>query len=126
MIYLLWVLYSMTEGAREAIYYHTRNFNVPQAELHTFYTIQRSIVLLICVMLNNSMLFIAPLAFPFFHDGMYYTMRNRLNPYIYKETWFAQSTTSTAVLTKIFTPVVRTICVFISLLLWIIINANRM
>lgn len=48
-------------------------------------------------------------AFPFFHDGLYYTGREKLSPGVYPKKWFAQSTTSTALWTKYFTPVLRTL-----------------
>jgi hypothetical protein len=118
VVYIAWVLYSIMEGAREAVFYAFRDhLKVFIYNEHILYTIQRAIVLGICAYIDPWILLSGPFAFPFFHDGAYYTMRNFLDENIYTEGWFAQSDTSTAWLTKFFTPTVRMICFVISLIL---------
>lgn len=63
------------------------------------------------------------LLFSFFHNGAMYTERHlmdkkarpRLGKWIYPKQWWDQSTTSTAVLTKLMGPVSRTIQMVIGL-----------
>jgi hypothetical protein len=54
--------------------------------------------------------------FPFFHDGMYYLTRKKIDG-IYKKGWFDQSSTSTAKSDKLhlFDPIPRTILCVLSL-----------
>lgn len=117
MIIILWILYACLEAVREAYYYHLNCISDKPIEknLHSLFTVQRSVVLLILLfpfhidvdffVLTGACFCV----FPFFHDGAFYYMRNKLNPLIYPARWFAQSTTSTAKSTKFMTPVNRTI-----------------
>lgn len=107
LILLLSISYFLLEGKREAMYYHFKN-QITGTDLkeHTLFTLQRSLFLisLLIVFLSqltpiiNSLLFIFSLSliFPYFHDGMYYLTRNKLNTFIYKKRWKDNSTTSTA------------------------------
>lgn len=114
-IFILWCLYSIMEGYREAQYYDSlwkgySKIYIEPVNLHTAYTLQRILVLgIICFTDFNWWLISLPLVFSFLHDGSYYFTRNKLNRSIYKKGWFAQSTTSTAWSTKFLTPVIRTI-----------------
>ena len=113
--YLIWVLYAVLEGAKEATLYNIRDYNKKNPfNEHIVFTIQRAVVLLLVCYIDWRMLFIAPFAFPFFHDGAYYTTRNLLNNKIYPKRWFAQSTTSSARSTDFFTPEIRTIFAIVS------------
>lgn len=87
---------------------------------HAIFTLQRGCVLLLFgfIIKWDALLFI--LMFPFIHDGMYYTRRNIMNVAIYPKKWFDQSNTSTALLTKFFTPWVRTGLFVIALILYIL------
>ena len=55
---------------------------------------------------------------PFIHDGFYYTFRHKIDR-VYPKKFFAQSKTSTAILTRFMTPVVRTLLFVVSLTLYI-------
>ena len=100
----------------EAYYYHyTAKYN-DMPNIHFLFTIIRIFYLLPVWCLTDYKAIICYIfMFPFFHDGAYYTERNRLNPDIYKKKWFAQSNTSTAKLTKYFTPIVRTVFAIIGI-----------
>lgn len=93
------VLYSLLEGMREAYMYNMtlveRNTEFNE---HIIFTAQRLLVFTLMYFNSDLWTVIALVfAFPFIHDGMYYTVRNYLNPKIYKNRWFAESKTSTAV-----------------------------
>lgn len=123
-----WIVYALFEGYREAYYWHERvtSPNKTDKDLHRIFALQRgTVILLICYGLLWP---IGPWAilsfiglscvFSFFHNGMQYLTRNKLNPYIYKKRWWDQSTTSTAKLTKFMTPFNRTWLMFLGILIW--------
>jgi len=129
LIYLLWILYAIYEGKREALYFSFKMkaaVNLKQGlktDEHITFSIQRSLVvgfaLIACFhdWLNLSIMFFALAAcFPFFHDGMYYVTRQKLDR-LYKKGWFDQSTTSVAKSDKLklFYPVQRTVLAVVSL-----------
>jgi hypothetical protein len=60
------------------------------------------------------------LSSPFWHDGFYYSKRNDLDRNMYKKRFFDQSTSSTALLTKFCTPILRTLYFLFSLIIFII------
>lgn len=128
--YLLWVLFSILEGRREAFYFsYKMKASITlqkglKTDEHVMFTIQRALVFALAAtacysnLLNTSLiLFSLMLSFPFFHDGMYYFTRNRLDG-IYSKKWFDQSTTSTAKSDKFnfFNPISRTILFGLSIL----------
>ena len=120
-ITILWMLYSFFEGMREGFYWHYKSGSNTYNE-HFMWTIQRAIVLIMCCMYSEwYFVFIAALMFPFLHDGMYYTTRNVLSRGVYPRKWLDQSTTSTAISTKYFTPKTRTLCFLLGILLIFII-----
>ena len=121
--YLIWVLFSILEGRREAFYFsYKMKASITlqkglKTDEHVMFTIQRVFVLALAAtacysnLLNTSLiLFSLMLSFPFFHDGMYYVTRHDLDG-IYNKRWFDQSTTSTAKSDKFnfFNPVSRTV-----------------
>ena len=110
-IFILWISYAILEGHREGIFFHKVEVDkVGGKILHTTWTIQRALVLGMILATNLNWWVVAlPFVFPFFHDGEYYRTRHTLNYGVYPKKWWAQSTTSTAFLTKFETPVVRTI-----------------
>jgi len=113
--YIIWVLYSMLEGIKEAFLYNLRDYNKKNPiNEHIVFTIQRAVVLILVCYIDWRIMFIAPFAFPFFHDGAYYTTRNLLNNRIYPKRWFDQSNSSTARSTDFFTAEIRTIFAVIS------------
>jgi hypothetical protein len=111
------------EAWREAIYWHVKGGGIYDTwkstpEEHTLFTVQRAIffISIIVILLTNinwllTIMFTIGLVlmFSFLHNGFYYMFRNKLNPDIYQERFFAQSTTSVAKLTKFMTPKIRTI-----------------
>jgi len=122
--FLIWALYCIIDGVRDAIFYH--HYNLHSKRLfneHIIFVIQRSMV---CFMLfylsdfNFLLLLSLTLNFSFFHNGSYYTTRHILKKKIYNydnlysKKWFAQSTTSTSFWTRYMTPLNRTILFLIS------------
>lgn len=126
VLFLLWIAYSMIEGFREATYYDiaSKEGNGIK-ELHSVFTLQRSIVIIFLSVFSfiisghASVLFINSIvfSFPFFHDNFYYVTRNNLDPNIYKKRWMDESTTSTAIIEIGF--LTRTIFVLLSLLMFV-------
>jgi len=114
---VLWFFYSLFEGLREGFYWREKKTRDNHYE-HVIWSIQRALVLIL-VSRDIIILLGCMCVFPFLHDGMYYTTRYYMNKNIYKKTFFDQSETSTAVLTKYFTPYVRLILFIIGVLLWI-------
>lgn len=102
MVYLIAILscfYALFEGVREAFYYNESVKNEKQENIHWIFFIQRGLfaVILLCAS-NYFILCFFLLTFSFLHDGAYYFTRNKLNPAIYKNGFFDDSKTSTAVL----------------------------
>jgi len=121
MIY--WILYAMLEGYREGNYWGARKTIFPYIDFHEhkLWSSQRFAVLSIVIIHINIVVAIACMfVFPFIHDGMYYLRRNMLDPDIYPKGFFDQSTTSTAILTKFFTPMVRTVCAVIGIAIYLL------
>lgn len=129
LVYLLWISFSIYEGKREAFYFSYKmkaSLQLQQTfklDEHAMFTVTRSFVaalvliasyngILDCIIILLSL----GLCFPFFHDGMYYVTRHKLDN-IYKKGWFDQSTTSTAKTDKLklFYPTSRIICFALSL-----------
>jgi hypothetical protein len=128
IVYLLWILFAVYEGKREAFYFSfkmksslTQQKSYKMDE-HGMFTIQRLFVASIaCIACYNNwvncifILLSFMACFPFFHDGMYYVTRQKLDG-IYKKGWFDQSTTSTAKSDKfhLFDPIPRTVLFVLS------------
>lgn len=108
---LVWILYSLFEGIREAYFWHYKatTKSLVKIELHPLFYMQRIIVFFILLMYIKFVwlpfiLYGLSLALiqPFFHNGMYYSLRNKIDN-TYPKGWSDQSTTSTAVMTKFLT-----------------------
>lgn len=101
---LIWITFATVEGWREALYFHCKaGRTVKTIDEHIIFTGLRLLVFGLIVMQDISLWYVflcLVLMFPFFHDGMYYTMRNELNGDVYPLRWRDWSTTSTAKLTK--------------------------
>jgi hypothetical protein len=124
---ILWILYSILEGFREGFYWHFKNISksTNNFEIHPIFASQRGIILiLIGSMLAFSIGWFAilntvgmVLIFSFFHNGSYYSTRNRIDSNVYPLKWKSQSISSTAKMTKIMTYRNRTIFMVVGLLL---------
>lgn len=128
--YLLWLIYSLVEGIREGYYWHY-TLKMKQVGIHTWFTIQRGVMLGTLALgfwffqssIPATIILVASciLAFSFIHNGAMYTTRNYLDRKskfpVYPAMWFAQSTTSTAFWTKHQTPLIRTIQFIFSIIL---------
>lgn len=98
---ILWTLYSIIEGRREAYYYQLIiTTPLKRQNIHYLYFLQRGIALILIGIANNSILLPLSLAFifPFIHDGFYYMTYNDLDNKTYKKRFIDSSTTSTAIL----------------------------
>lgn len=128
---IIWILYACIDGFKDGFYWHFKNTSLKnyKFEIHPIFSLQRGIVLLaigtslyytigIYSLLSTLSMI---LMFSFFHNGMYYYIRNKLDSNIYKLKWKDQSITSTAKLTKIMTYENRTIFMIIGTLLQIFI-----
>lgn len=119
---LIWIAFTIFSSTFEAFYYTHEinsgfqdNFNE-----HTLLTIMRfSALIPLWILTDWKFALCYVMMFPFLHDGNYYRWRDKIKPGTYKRRWFAQSTTSTAWTTKIFTPLIRTILA-IGALTWLI------
>lgn len=122
--HLVWIAYSLIEGCRESYFWHFKATSREdlKVELHPLFSLQRGLVAgLIFLLLpygylvNLLHVVCMSLIFSFFHNGSYYTGRNKINPQIYPLKWRDESTTSTAKLTKIMTFRNRTILMLIGI-----------
>ena len=124
---ILWILYSILEGFREGFYWYFKGKSKSKNnfEIHPIFASQRGLVLvLIGVLLFMNIGWLSlinvlgmALVFSFFHNGTYYHTRNRLDENVYPLGWKAQSTTSTAKMTKIMTFRNRTIFMIVGVAL---------
>lgn len=107
---IVWSAYMILEGYREAYYWSavvkcsTCNF----ANIHKQFLIQRAIVYIAFCYISKEWLMMLSIFIisPFFHNGMYYTIRNKID-HCYPKRWLDQSVNSTAWSTIYLTPVVR-------------------
>ncbi len=101
IILLLDVLMFYTfKSVCEAGYFHIRSLtSVKLPYEHHLLVIVRCGFWLLFLMYTESVWYLLGiiLIFPFIHDGVYYTFRNILNPFIYAKRFWDDSTTSTAV-----------------------------
>lgn len=119
--YLVWVVYCVLEGTRDGIMYNMRDYlKENDFNEHIIFTMQRSLVLVLLTYIYPPILIMAPFAFSFFHNGMYYSTRRFLNRQLYPKGWWSQSTSSSAKTTDLFTPTMRTIQFVISLLIIVV------
>ena len=102
----LWCLFAFFEGRQEAFWFHIQDFDKPfPRNPHVTFTLRRMCVLILSMLFvyeagcDSSLVeslsaicvaFCAQLfAFPFFHDGSYYMMRNVYNSDVYHLGWFS-------------------------------------
>lgn len=130
-LFIAWCVYVSIEGFREGMYFHYLfKSNGSATYEHKLWTVQRIIVFLIIFIfisvaycnIEKSLLYACSIVLcsPFLHDGFYYVSRHKLDERIYKKGFFDQSTTSTALLTKFCTPILRSIYFLISLIIFCI------
>lgn len=113
LLLCIWVIYSLLEGVRDAFYYNSENksssTNTSRYNIHWIFFVCRVCVwMLIGIIIyfsnqNNTLtLFLfsisLSLIFSYLHNGIYYYMRNQLDPTIYQKAWFDDSNSSTAIL----------------------------
>jgi hypothetical protein len=131
---LLFTLYVLLEGFREGYYWYFKSKSggdnktfIFGADIHSLFAVQRGIIFCLFLFIYQDLVIILSflLMFSFLHNGMYYTTRsliakhnNEKDPYPLR--FFAQSKTSTALTTKIFTPIIRTILFSIGFIIYII------
>lgn len=137
-----WLIFALFEGLTEARLWHYKNEHptkriIKPRDAHIFFAIQRGFVLFVLsfivwlkfeLFLASFIIFVAnSLVFSFVHNGAMYAHRNWLSKLndndeeIYPKKWFDQSTTSTALTTKLMTPVSRTIQFIVGILLYIVV-----
>lgn len=138
MIYLLlalWIGYAVLEGKREANFWHhrvaSRDYDYfKHIDRHPMFALQRGMVLLMMsiasyyiwdsIWLVGYGFIMNCLVFSFFHNGMMYLERFKMSKiaypkveeeekWVYTKGWWDQSTTSTALTTRLMTPISRTI-----------------
>lgn len=128
--YIIWIFYFILEGVREAYFWHHSANSNKQTKynLHGIFTIQRILLFvlinIICLSLGKILILFdiaLILSQPFFHNGMYYLIRNKIDKNVYNKKWLDQSVNSTAVLTKIEQPIVRVIFFILSLIIILIL-----
>ena len=121
---IVWILYALFEGYRESYYwfFKTNSNVINNYEMHPLFELQRGIVLLLIFV--NLLLLTNPivaslniisnaLLFSYFHNGIYYLTRNKLDNNVYKLKWKDDSTTSTAKTERFFKYKYRTAYVII-------------
>ena len=139
---VLWIGYAIIEGYREAYYwFFWLNSSLPNVSskinLHKTFAAQRAVVNIILSIgvyyITNSLFYASlisiasDLIFSFFHNGMMYLTRNNISKkytpdnIIYKKRWFDQSGDSTALSTKLMSPISRTIQAIIGLIIYVIV-----
>lgn len=100
-INLLWILYSLTEGAREGFYwyYENKSKRICDFNVNPMFHLQRVLVLILTggFMVHTlgwySLLTLISmiLMFSFFHNGCYYYTRNKLDKNKYEKGWNDES-----------------------------------
>lgn len=94
--FLLVVVFATFEGITHAILWSRKGVNAFKWNEHYVFVVTR-ILFGIATVLPGSMagLICGVLAYPFFHNGFYYQIRNRIDK-SYPKGFFSESTTSTA------------------------------
>lgn len=127
---IVWITLAILFGIMEAYLwaYKVVTGDVYNYNEHPLLTVIRLLIMFLCARLLGNIW--QPILlwgmFSFFHDGSYYLRRKNLalkkdaNSTLYKEGWFAQSTTSTAFWTNIMSPAVRTTLFAVCLVAYVI------
>lgn len=106
LVFLLWLGFSAIEGVREAYYFFSlvNTKNIISKNLHPVFALQRGIIIAAVLLFSPDicngflMAVILSLIFPFFHDGMYYYIRNKLDFRTYPKRWRDRSLSSNAII----------------------------
>lgn len=97
----IWSVFACVCGELEAITFHKdHTLAIRFKYIHHFFTLIRALMAgVIILVFNVDFWVIVPfvLVFPYFHDGTYYVVRNKLNPRIYKRGWRSSSAETTAI-----------------------------
>lgn len=120
---LIWLGYCLSEGVLHAYYFAMKSVNKDKAENineHPLFMAMRASVLIpLGAWLNDGVaVFAMMVSQPFFHNGMYYYWRGKVDK-VYGS-WLSQSWTSTAITTTLFTPIVRIFCAAIGITIFIL------
>lgn len=108
---IIWCFFAVFSGHFEAYYYEHESkssFKDNYNEHPLFVAIRLCLFIPLWILTNWQIAVGLFIIFPFFHDGQYYLNRNNLSG-IYPRRWFDHSTSSTAISTKVLTPLVRTL-----------------
>lgn len=114
---IVWILYALLEGQREAWYFHVKYKNLNSfvyariPDEHATFNLQRSFMAIALIFADcypvaeltyGLMLYVIitglsfTAIFPFFHDGIYYYRRNKLDESQFPKKWADYSHTSSA------------------------------
>ena len=115
----IWIFYSLLEGFTEAWHWHYKiqAQDRKKTDAHVYFTLRRFCLWVMLFGIDFRLGMFALFVFPFLHDGAYYHHRNELTPGVYRKGFFDQSSTSTALLTKVFTPYIRVLCFICGILI---------
>lgn len=126
--FLLWQVFALLMGYMEAIFFHVadygklKEFNRLYSDIHIHLTLIRYVVF-VCMFIDLNtidMIVLMPIAaitFPFFHDGVYYAIRNKLLNSIYTKGFFDSPSVGSTAKTKLSFRQ-RTILFIIGFVLW--------
>lgn len=104
---ICWIISALVEGKRDANFYHNKmtSTNPDKQNIHWLFTVERFIIWALIIKiysLHESILSTGifslslVLIFSFFHNGMYYKIRHKLDNNVYSKGWWSSSTTSEA------------------------------
>jgi hypothetical protein len=99
--YTLLCVYAALEGKREAFYWHFKGIKEAE-DLHATFLLQRFIVWLITLLLSWKLALSFACAFPFWHLGVMYHYRRKLNGAVYKHGFFSDNSNTGTQRIKIF------------------------
>lgn len=110
LIIIGFVLYSVSEGMRDALYYHFKIFRTQvDYHEHSLYVISRAVVVFSLCLLHHyaykagvfsffCMFVGLSFIYSFIHDSIYFTGRNHLDSQVYPKTWRSEATNSNALM----------------------------
>jgi hypothetical protein len=108
--FIYWICIAASLGFIEAIMFHIcdfnklRLFNKDYKDIHVFFTLQRAMIYIaMFTSIRHLVLLAIPciMIFPFFHDGVYYYMRNKFLPGAYLKGFFDNPSHSTTAKTQL-------------------------
>jgi hypothetical protein len=98
---ILLCVYAALEGKREAFYWHFKGIKEAE-DLHPTFLLQRFIVWLPTLLLSWQLSLAVACAFPFWHLGVMYHYRRRLNSAVYKHGFFSENSNTGTQRIKLF------------------------